>query len=314
MKTDVTLPGEQKVTKSSPFAKAEVSNRRLKLFLWGDSGAGKTTLALQFPNTAVIDLEGGTDLYGEAFNFDVLKATTADEVMDAVNWLLAGQHNYSTIVIDPITVYWDALQKKWSEIFLRRNKKSKGHRGEFYDIQAKDWMAIKAELKDLIRRLTALDMNVILTARQKPQYADGDFMRRIGDTFDGEKSLPYLFDSIVQIWRDGDKFMGRCHKDRSNLLPSGDFEVSYAVFEERFGNEALARTAESVLATSEQVERILELARGFGMSDEDIEGRLPTYGATSFEDLTKDTATTIITKLEETANAQSEQPEGDSGS
>ena len=34
-------------------------------------------------------------------------------------------------------------------------------------------------------------MNVIITARQKTQYADSGFMRAIGETFDGEKSLPY---------------------------------------------------------------------------------------------------------------------------
>ena len=52
--------------------------RRLKLFVYSDSGAGKTTLAVQFPQTAIIDLEGGTDHYGELSNFDVLHARTAD--------------------------------------------------------------------------------------------------------------------------------------------------------------------------------------------------------------------------------------------
>jgi hypothetical protein len=83
MKTNVTLPGEEQTVGSteeapvrtaeksirvdsskknkdaSPFQKAKSLDRRLKLFLWGDSGVGKTTLALQFPRPVVIDLEGG---------------------------------------------------------------------------------------------------------------------------------------------------------------------------------------------------------------------------------------------------------------
>lgn len=160
------MPGAVDVQAVAPFRKAESLDKRLKLFLWGDSGVGKTTLALQFPEPAVIDLEGGADLYGASFDFDVLRATTADEAMAAVEWLLTHAHSYRTLVVDPITVYWDALQRKWSDIFLRRNKGTKGHRYEFYDLQPRDWMAVKAEFKDFVRKLIALDMNVIVTARQ----------------------------------------------------------------------------------------------------------------------------------------------------
>ena len=141
LETDKPKNCERQSRETSPFQRAGSRNNRLKLFLWGDSGVGKTTLALQFCNPVVIDLEAGTELYGEAFTFDVLHATTADEVMEAVDWLLKNRHDYRTLVIDPITIYWDALQKKWSDIFLRRNKGSKGYRHEFYDLQPKDWMS-----------------------------------------------------------------------------------------------------------------------------------------------------------------------------
>ncbi|MBI4377317.1 MAG: AAA family ATPase, partial [Elusimicrobia bacterium] len=210
MKTNVTLPEEPKTAapkaaptkpirldfkkgakEEAPFQKSKTVQKRLKLFLWGESGSGKTTISLQFPKVAAADLEGGCDLYGDAFDFHVLKATTADEVMAAVDWLHTHKHDFRTLVIDPITVYWDALQKKWSDIFLNRNKGSKGHKFEFYDLQPRDWMTLKAEFKEFIRKLIALDMNVICTARQKTQYADGGFMKAAGETFDGEKSLPY---------------------------------------------------------------------------------------------------------------------------
>lgn len=224
---------------ASPFQKAASLIKRLKLFLWGESGVGKTVLALQFPKPVVIDLEGGTDLYGDLYDFSVLRASTADEVTEAVRWLTEHEHPHQTLIIDPITVYWDALQKKWSDIFLRRNKGSKGFRFEFYDLQPRDWMTVKAEFKELIRTLIALDMNVIVTARQKTQYADGAFMRAIGETFDGEKSLPYLFDTIVRLYRDEKgRYLGRCLKDRSQKMPADEFEISYGRFERLFSRDA----------------------------------------------------------------------------
>jgi hypothetical protein len=304
----IHLDFSKKARDGSPFQKARSLDKRLKLFLWGDSGAGKTTLSLQFPKPVVIDLEGGADLYGEAFDFDVLRASTADEVMEAVQWLLAQPHGYRTLVMDPITVYWDALQKKWSDVFLRRNKGSKGYKFEFYDLQPRDWMTVKAEFKDLIRKLIALDMNVIVTARQKVQYADGAFMKAIGETFDGEKSLPYLFDTIVRLYRDeSGRFFGECLKDRSNRLPAGGFEVSYARFEELFGKNALARKARpTAFATEEQKRQIRDYIARFGVSPEQVTRRLAAYDAERLDDLTEENARVIIGKFESALAAKGE--------
>lgn len=313
MKTNVTLPDEAQGTgpavradgskenpDGSPFQKAHSLDKRLKLFLWGDSGVGKTTLALEFPKPVVIDLEGGADLYGDSFDFDVLRASTADQVMEAAEWLLSHAHPYRTLVIDPITVYWDALQKKWSDVFLRRNKGSKGYRFEFYDLQPRDWMTIKAEFKDFIRKLIALDMNVIVTARQKVQYADGAFMKTIGETFDGEKSLPYLFDTIVRLSRDErGRFLGECLKDRSHTLPPGEFECAFARFEELFGKQALGRQARpTTFATDEQKRQIREHIARFDMTPEQVTRRLGAYDADSLDELTGENARVIIGKFE----------------
>ena len=236
--------------RGSPFQKAQSLEKRIKLFLWGDSGSGKTTLSVQFPKPAVIDMEGGTDLYGDSFDFDVMRTTSPDKVMRIIDWLRTHEHAYRTLVIDPVTIYWDAVQRKYSDIFLRRNKGSKGHKFEFYDFQPRDWMVIKAEFKEFIRKLISLDMNVIVTARQKVRYADGKFMKVSGETFDGEKSLPYLFDTIVRLYRDNKgHFLGECLKDRSNKLPTGEFEVSYALFEQLFGKETLERKSRPVPAS-----------------------------------------------------------------
>ena len=285
--------------RGSPFQQATSLPKRLKLFLWGDSGVGKTTLALQFPAPVLIDLEGGADPYGDEFDFHVLRTSTADEVTAAVRWLLANEHPYRTLILDPITVYWDALQKKWSDIFLRRNKGSKGYRFEFYDLQPRDWMTIKAEFKELIRLLIALDMNVIVTARQKIQYADDGFMKVLGETFDGEKSLPYLFDTIVRLFRDEQgHFLAQCLKDRTNRLPREPFASSYAVFEEAFGVETLGREARpTTSASDEQVEQIQMRIDELGLATSYVMKRPAAYGVRRLEDLTADNARLILSKL-----------------
>ena len=288
------------MTTTKPFLRAQLRDKRLKLFLWGGTGAGKTTLALQFPKPVVIDLEGGTDLYGESFNFDVRRTTDPDDAMSAVDWLRAHPHPFKTVVIDPVSVYWDALQRKWSEIFLRRNKHSKGFKFEFYDFQPRDWMTIKAEFKEFSGKLVALDTHVIVTARQKIQYADGGFMRPVGETFDGEKSLPYLFDTIVHLFRDKDgRFMARCVKDRTNKLPKGEFESSYKVFEKLFCQDDHSGESDGPLpATLEQKGRIQEYISHLGLPAEKVTQRLAAYGAISVNELTDDSAKAILQKLE----------------
>lgn len=283
----------------SPFTRAETRTRRLKLFLWGDAGVGKTTLALQFPAPAVIDMEGGTDLYGAGHAFDVLRASTADEVSDTVDWLLANPHRYSTLVLDPVSVYWDALQKKWSDIFLQRNKQAKGYRFEYFDLGPKEWAQIKLELKDLVRRLTRLDMNVIVTARQKLQYSDDAFMKVIGETFDAERTLPYLFDTVVHLSRDAQgRHLGRSIKDRTRRLPVEPFEVSYAVFEKAFGVELLTRESLPVpVLSSQQQQLIRELLRDLDITEQQAARRFQKFGAERLEELSTAAAGEIIEKL-----------------
>jgi hypothetical protein len=217
----------------TPFTIARNLAKRLKLLLWGETGSGKTTLALQFRKPVVIDLEGGCDLYGGRYTFSVLRTTSCEEVMLAVDWLGANSHPYETLIIDPMTIYWEGLQRKWSDIFLHRNRGSKGHRHEFYDFQPKDWMPLKAEWKELVRKLIALDMHVVVTARAKPQYADQGFMRQTGTTFDAEKSLPYLFDIVLHQYRDeSGNFLARVVKDRTGQLPTEPFEPNIKIFEQ----------------------------------------------------------------------------------
>ncbi len=288
----------QHAEQTSPFRKAGASEERVKIFAWGDAGAGKTTLALQFPKPVVIDFERGTSLYGGAFDFDVLHAAGADDVASALDWLKTQPHSYSTLVLDPITLWWDAVQRRWNDVFLKRSKAAKGYKFEYFELGPKEWAVIKSEWKELLRKVLSLDMNVIATARQKTQYADGAFMQAAGVTFDGERTLPHLFDIVLHLYRDKTgRFLAEASKDRSNRLPKSEFEISYAVIAKAFGEEALARGARPVaVATDDQRAELRRLINELKIPQDQVNKRLAAHGAEGLADLSSDAADAIIVK------------------
>lgn len=288
-------------TNNSPFKKAESLEKRPKIFIYGDFGTGKTPLALSMPGVVMIDTEKGSEPYNDQFDFHVLPANNSDEISNAVDWLLKNKHPYKTLVIDPITVYWESLQKKWSDIFLKRNKGSKGFKFDFYDLQSKDWMVIKTEYKDFMRKLSSLDMNLVVTAREKTKYKEGTFMVGDGVTFDGEKSLPYLFDTVIHLHKDKNgKRIATCLRDRNRKIPEGLFDPSYEALENLIGKKVLNRKVKSVAyITSDQKKTLCEFLETSGCTSEQIQNRLHAYGAEDLDSLTKENAETIINKFRE---------------
>ena len=170
---------------SNPFKKIE--KKHLKVLLWGDSGVGKTTLALKFPNPVIIDLEKGAPETA-----DVLQTTSIAEVTKAIQWLRQGNHNYETLIIDPITLYYKKLQQdmeaKLSEDFTPR-----------------DWGKLKKFFYQFIAWVLELDMNLVLIAREKIKYAKHGFMIPDGVTYDVEEGLKYWVDVCAQLTRKKEK-------------------------------------------------------------------------------------------------------------
>lgn len=255
---DIIIRGE---IMSQYFKPPRPSHRRHKILIWGPSGTGKTTLALQFPHCAFIDNHGSAEKYEAAYPQHLFAHPTGpDDTMAAVASLVKDPADRKTLVLDDLTSYWGQVQEKWGELFLTRLPKSKGHHAEFYSFQPSDWIHPKRELKALIMRAIALDMNVIAIARAQKEYAgEGDnFMKVIGETFAGEKNLPYEFDYIIELRREGDKRIAVVHKQRiapgQKPLPE-KFEFSidaqgksnFVEFLAQYGNpEELTRDAQRV--------------------------------------------------------------------
>jgi hypothetical protein len=112
----------------------------------------------------------------------------------------------------------------------------------FYQFQPTDWQHIKAEWKDMMKRILGLDMHIIFTAREKTLYAEGEMMRAIGKTQDGEKNMFYHFDVVLQLIKnEKEQTVATCLKDRTGKLPNVPFHLTYDVFTTAFGAKYLER-------------------------------------------------------------------------
>src|SRR5215213_2750748 len=228
--------------------KPEAVTKRLKLFMFGPAGVGKTTAAIQFPNSYIIDAERGTENYDKlitASGSAVFQTNDMNEVLAEIKSLLTEKHEYRTLVLDPITtLYNDLLDKCEQQVGADFGR----HYG-----------AANKVMKRLANLIMALDMNVVITAHAKVEY--GQNYAKLGYTFDGWKQLDYWFDLVVELGKKGKKRMAVVRKTRIETFPDEDvFEWSYDAIKKRYDASILEREARTVsLATSEQVREIKEL-------------------------------------------------------
>jgi hypothetical protein len=228
--------------------KPEAVTKRLKLFMFGPAGVGKTTAAIQFPNSYIIDCERGTENYEKLINDSgsaVYQTTDLQEVVQEVKGLLTEKHDYRTLVIDPITtIYNDLLDKCEMQV------------GSDF---GRHYGAANKTMKRLANLIMALDMNVVITAHAKPEY--GQNLAKIGYTFDGWKQLDYWFDLVVELGKKGKKRFAKVVKTRIDSFPDEDvFEWNYDAIKRRYDVTMLEKEAAQVkLAAPEQVREIKEL-------------------------------------------------------
>ena len=147
--------------------KPDAIEKRLKLFLYGPPGCRKTTSAIQFPMSVLIDMERGSDNYHksiESGGYDVLQTTDPDEVSSEIRSLLTEKHQYKTLILDPVTILYEGVQAKWTRIFEKYAKTEK--EVETQDWGVRYWGRVKSEYKSILRLLLKLDMNIIMTAHE----------------------------------------------------------------------------------------------------------------------------------------------------
>jgi AAA domain len=263
--------------------KPEAVTKRLKLFMFGPAGVGKTTAAIQFPNSYIIDCERGTENYEKLVNESgsaVFQTTDIQEVIAEVKSLLTEKHDFRTLVIDPITtIYNDLLDKCETQV------------GSDF---GRHYGAANKTMKRLANLIMSLDMNVVITAHAKPEY--GQNLAKIGYTFDGWKQLDYWFDLVVELGKKGKKRFAKVVKTRVESFPDEDvFEWSYDAIKRRYDVNVLEKEAAQLkLATPEQVREIKDLLSLVRLPDGTVDKWFAKAGVDLWEDMPSEVVTKCI--------------------
>lgn len=279
----------------------EPKNKRVKMMVFSSPGLGKTTAAINWPKAVVIDMEHGTDNYSDTILKNgsvVLHTTSPDEVKDEIKTLLTEKHDYRTIVIDPVTILYQAIQEKWTRIFSKYADTEKAT--ELQDFGFRYWAKVKSDYKAIMRMLLACDMNVILTAHQKDVYGEG--MKKVGFGSDSMKGDEHIFDYVFQLVMDSKgRRMALTKKERAEVgkakFPT-EFEWSYKNFLVYYGKEELERESVPVpLASSEQVTKVKELLGIVKVEDSFETDCLTKADVDTWDELTADKIQKVIDLL-----------------
>jgi len=284
--------------------KPTTTEKRLKALFYGAAGSGKSTAAINFPKPYIIDTERGVEQDQYVTLIDkvggaVFQTGDFDELLQEVRALLTTKHDYKTLVIDPLTViYNDLVEKSAKELANKKDPEGTSF-GRHYAIANK-------KINHLLRLLTRLDMNVIITSHAKNEY--GDNMSVIGQTFDCYKKLDYLFDLVFEIQKRGKTRHAMVKKTRIEAFPDGDsFQFSYAEVANRYGKSILEKdaVAES-LATTDQITELTRLVDLLKYPEENVQKWLDKSNSETIQEMTTDQIQKCIDLLKSKITGETE--------
>lgn len=276
----------------------ESKSKRVKMMVFSPPGVGKTTAAINWPNAVIIDMERGTDNYSDTINKNgsvVLQTTNPDEVKDEIKSLMTEKHDRRTIVIDPVTILYGAIQEKWTRIFSKYANTEKDT--ELQDFGFRYWAKVKSEYKSIMRMLMQCDLNVILTAHQKDLYGEG--MKKVGLGADSMKGDEHIFDYVFQLKMDEKgRRIAITKKERAevgqNKFPA-EFDWSYKNFLVYYGKEQIERESTPIpLAKAEQVSEVKRLLSIVKVEDSWETDCLTKADVDAWEELTEEKIAKVI--------------------
>lgn len=287
--------------------KPEVKEKRLKMFLYGPPGSRKTTSAIQFPKAVLIDMEKGAENYSASIEKSgsvILQTTSPDEVLEEVKTLLTEKHDFHTLILDPVTIFYESTQEKWTRIFESYTDNAKNK--ELQDFGMRYWGRVKSNYKAMLRMLLRLDMNIIMTAHQKDIY--GGSMNKIGVGPDSMKGDNYFFDNVFQLNVIGGKAIANTIKQRSEPLYAPkfpeSFEWSYDNFCNFYGKEILEKeSAPVIMANVAQLEQLSQLLETLNISQEQQLKVMETFDIEKWEEATEEQLQKIIDSLQKKIKA-----------
>ena len=278
--------------------KPKAVQKRLKAFFYGPAKVGKTTAAIQFPKPYLIDTERGAenDKYVKMLEKGggvIYQTNDFEEVVKEVKSLLTEEHEYKTLIIDPLTtLYNDLVDKAGIE-----------HGTDF----GRHYNFANKKMKHLYNLLLRLDMNVIITSHAKNEY--GPNMAVLGQTFDCYKKLDYMFDLILEIQKRGKERVAVIKGSRLDGFPEDEsFSFSYDEMANRYGRDSLERNAVAEkVASKEQVDRLKYLIDLYKEPQEIVDKWLDKAHAETLEEINEEIILKLIAYMENKPNLKGEE-------
>lgn len=272
-----------------------------KVLIYGKPGVGKTWASIDFPSVYFIDTEGGANLphytakleaAGGVYFGPEHGANDFPTVIEQVQALASEKHNYRTLVIDSATkLFNDAVTREAERL------------GEKDAFGASKKPAVNY-MKRLVSWLNRLDMNVIMVAHAKDEYAVSSAGQRdvIGQTFDCWPTLEYELHLCLRVEKRASSRVAIVRKSRLTGFPDGTtFPWAYADFADRYGREVLEANAEAIsLASQEQLSEITRLLGVVKIEDAVIAKWLAAAGADTWAEMDTDKAAGVIAHLKKT--------------
>jgi len=264
------------------------------ILVFGKPATGKTFVSLDFPSVFFIDTEGGAtrDHYTSK-----LKASGGmylgieqgsqdfDVITDQVKALCTEEHNFKTLIID-----------SGSKIFNMEVAKEADRLGDKDAFGASKKPAIK-QMRRLMSWLNKLDMNIIITAFEKPLWAGGE---QTGVTYDlWDHQMEHEIDLCLHVQKLGANYTARPRKSRLLGFPEGvSFPWSYEEFSSRYGEEIINRKSTHIaLAKPEQVAEAIKLIGIVKLDENNKQDKWVIENQTSFDEVEEEKMTKIISYL-----------------
>ena len=166
----------------------DTSSTFVKILVYGQAGAGKTSLISSLPDPVVLSAEGGL-LSLSGFSIPFVEITSMAELKDAYEWLTSSDEakDFKSVAIDSIS--------EIAEVVLSAEKKATKDPRQAYG-------ALQEQMGDIIRGFRDIpNRHVYMSAKvEKTQ----DEMGRIlyGPSMPGNKlgqMLPYFFDEVLAL-------------------------------------------------------------------------------------------------------------------
>lgn len=160
----------------------------VKLLVYGQAGAGKTTLVKTLPNVIVLSAEGGLLSIQDA-DLPYIEIASMDDLREAYTWLTSSEEaaGFESVALDSIS--------EIAEVCLNTEKKSNKDPRAAYG-------AMQEQMADIIRAFRDLPgKNVYMSAKlEKTQDEMGRML--YAPSMPGNKtgqSLPYFFDLVMAL-------------------------------------------------------------------------------------------------------------------